>query len=182
VKYRPSGGAQGPLLSVGTSPCGSRTYGYAHSPLRGVCPLGTEIAGLGDLRARIPIGKCSGLWDRYAPHTSRVRIVAMRWKTNYTSGEYKDTSAYLLIQHPGGMPSHSPGSQTPGNLPYHKPTRPWRGRIHTLLKKQAHRNGNIGEENNLQSCADSRRFLLDGLVAANPVLKIIIFDEGCLLV
>ena len=35
-------GGCGGLLSVGTSPSGSRTYGYAHSPLRGVRPPGTE--------------------------------------------------------------------------------------------------------------------------------------------
>ena len=29
------------LLSVGTSPYGRGTYGYAHSPLRGVRPPGT---------------------------------------------------------------------------------------------------------------------------------------------
>ena len=35
-------GIWGRLLSVGTSPYGRGTYGYAHSPLRGVCPPGTN--------------------------------------------------------------------------------------------------------------------------------------------
>ena len=43
VKYRPPGGGMWwRLLSVGTSPYGRGTYGYAHSPLRGVRPPGTE--------------------------------------------------------------------------------------------------------------------------------------------
>ena len=42
VKYRPPGGGMWwRLLSVGTSPYGRGTYGYAHSPLRGVRPPGT---------------------------------------------------------------------------------------------------------------------------------------------
>jgi hypothetical protein len=32
----------GCFWSVGTSPSGRRTHGYADSPLRGVCPPGTE--------------------------------------------------------------------------------------------------------------------------------------------
>lgn len=43
VKYRPPGGDMwGRLLSVGTSPYGRGTYGYAHSPLRDVRPPGTN--------------------------------------------------------------------------------------------------------------------------------------------
>ncbi len=56
-KCRPSGGSMGALVSVGTSPCGRRTHGYAHSPLRGVRPPGMETDGHGDGWARIPIGK-----------------------------------------------------------------------------------------------------------------------------
>jgi len=37
--------------------------------------------------------------------------------------------ADLLIQHPGGMPAHSPGSKTPGNRYHHNILRPRRGRI-----------------------------------------------------
>ena len=49
VKCRPLGGGMwGRLLSVGTSPYGRGTYGYAHSPLRGVRPPGTERDEHGD--------------------------------------------------------------------------------------------------------------------------------------
>ena len=55
VKYRPPGGDMwGRLLSVGTSPYGRGTYGYAHSPLRGVCPPGTEKGGNGTRQEKAP--------------------------------------------------------------------------------------------------------------------------------
>ncbi|NCB44771.1 MAG: hypothetical protein EOM59_19445 [Clostridia bacterium] len=52
-KYRPPGGGGGwGHWSVGTSPYGRGTYGYAHSPLRGVCPPGTKSDGHKDGWAR----------------------------------------------------------------------------------------------------------------------------------